>query len=124
MCALRSSGSLAFEADDKTSWTLLVRPASEPGLARIESLLEDAGIPYFVHNRHFGSLLPGPVIPLLNQMTVMVPKEHLDTAQAELSTLPETDDDDLERRRQDRWRPIVEWLVFGWFVPGRRRKDR
>lgn len=102
----------------------LVRPASEAGLARVESLLRDAGIPYFVRNRHFGLLLPGPVIPLLNQMMVMVPTEHLDAARAELSALPTTDDDELERSRMDRLRPIIEWLIFGWFIPGRRRKDR
>jgi hypothetical protein len=39
-------------------------PQNEVDLSLIRSFLDGAGIRYFVHNDHFGSLRIGPVIEL------------------------------------------------------------
>jgi len=50
---------------------------NEVDLAIVRGLLEEADIRYFVRNDHFGSLHVGPMVPLLNEKTVMVaPKDE------------------------------------------------
>jgi Putative prokaryotic signal transducing protein len=55
-------------------------PQSQSELAVVTSLLEAHGIPVFVQNRHFGSLLPGLPIKALNAQCVMVPEERVPEA--------------------------------------------
>ena len=50
-------------------------PENEVDLALVRGLLEEAGIRYFVHNDHFGSLHVGLMVPLLSQKTIMVAPE-------------------------------------------------
>jgi len=49
----------------------LIEPQDEGELALIKSLLDGNGIPYFVHNEHFGGLYPGLSLPF-NARVIMV----------------------------------------------------
>jgi hypothetical protein len=104
----------------------VLSPTSEPELAVARSLLEAHDIPVFVHNRHFGSLLPGLQINAYNTQSVMVPEECVSDAlellsefRVDASTAPFTS---LPWR--DRVRVILEGFLFGWLVPGRREDKR
>lgn len=55
-------------------------PQSESELAVVTSLLEAHDIPVFVHNRHFGSLLPGLQANSYIAQSVMVPEELIPEA--------------------------------------------
>jgi hypothetical protein len=55
--------------------TPIYHPDNPVDLALAESLLNACDIPYFVHNRHFGSLYPGVQIDLLTTQTIMVADE-------------------------------------------------
>jgi len=98
----------------------IAAPQTESELAVILCLLEAEGIPAFVHNGGFGGLHPGPQIPLYNARRVMVPGACRENAAAALLVveppLPET------TTRAGKLRIVVETILFGWFVPGSRRK--
>ncbi len=47
-------------------------PRDEGELLAARSILEGEGIPYYVQNEHFGSLIPGPRIPMLNARRILV----------------------------------------------------
>ena len=55
---------------------------NEVDLAFVRGLLDEAEIRYFVRNQHFGSLHFGPMIPLLNEKSVMVAPEDESRARA------------------------------------------
>jgi hypothetical protein len=100
-------------------------PANEVDLAFVRGLLDEAGIRYFVHNDHFGSLRVGPVIPLVNEKTVMVAAEDEERARAlidgflaEGTAAAETANSDYSWR--DFLRMALEFLVCGWIMPGKR----
>ncbi|MGD2064086.1 MAG: DUF2007 domain-containing protein [Nitrospirota bacterium] len=100
-------------------------PQSEVDLAFVRGLLDEAGIRYFVHNDHFGSLRIGPVIPLFNEKTVMVAPEDevraravIEAYVAEMDASADTSRSDYSWR--DRVRMLIEFLLFGWVMPGRR----
>jgi Putative prokaryotic signal transducing protein len=100
----------------------VLSPQSEPELAVVKSLLEAHDIPVFVHGRHLGSLLPGLQIGNYNTQSIMVPEECERDA---LELLTEFSRDDSSTpvaplRWRDRFRVIVEGILGGWLVPGRR----
>ena len=100
----------------------VLSPQSEPELAVVRSLLEAHDIPVFVHGRHLGSLLPGLQIGNYNTQSVMVPEEY---ALQALELLSEFRRDDPDLRTEplpwkDRLRVVLEGVLFGWLVPGRR----
>jgi hypothetical protein len=101
-------------------------PQSEPELAVVRSLLEAHDIPVFVHNRHFGSLLPGLQINAYNTQSVMVPEEHVADALELLSGFKRADSGPPSPPLPwfDRARVVIEGLLFGWLVPGRRDRKR
>ena len=100
-------------------------PKNAVELAFIRSLLEAEDIPYFVHNDHFGSLEVGPVIELYNAKTIMVDEKHSDHAKELISDyLQNTQDDSVRSQSQysllDKIRMLIEVILFGWIMPGRR----
>jgi len=100
-------------------------PENEVDLAFVRGLLDEAGIRYFVHNDHFGSLRIGPVIPLFNEKTVMVAAEDEVRARAVIDAFfAETAAAADEARRDYSWKDLVrmafEFLIFGWIMPGKR----
>jgi hypothetical protein len=100
----------------------VLSPQSEPELAVVRSLLEAHNIPVFVHGRHLGSLLPGLQIGNYNTQSVMVPEECVPDALELLSDFRRNDSsaDSTPLPWKDRLRVILEGVLFGWLVPGRR----
>lgn len=108
----------------------LYSPTDEMQLAVLRSIFEAEGIPIFVHNDHFGSMRIGVQIELLNRKTIMVAEEHYERACAVIREyLANLEPEPHEQAASsagysvlDKVRMIVEFLLFGWIMPGRRRK--
>jgi len=100
----------------------VLSPQSEPEIAVVRSLLEAHDIPVFVHGRHLGSLLPGLQIGNYNTQSIMVPEECVSDALELLAEFRRDDPDATspQLRWRDRLRIVLEGLLFGWLVPGRR----
>src|SRR5688572_23473029 len=101
-------------------------PQSEPEIAVVTSLLEAHDIPVFVHGRHLGSLFPGLQIGSYNTQSIMVPEERVADALELLSEFRRDDPSmpSVPLRWQDRLRIVLEGILFGWLVPGRRDDKR
>lgn len=102
-------------------------PAGEPELLLLRSVLDGAGIFYFVKGDVFGSLTLGPQIDHYNRKTIYVhPDDREEARELVAEFLAKTAEprqaaaQDL--RLRDVLRMVVEVLVFGWFMPGRRHR--
>lgn len=98
-------------------------------LALAKSLLEAEGIPFFVHNDHFGSLYVGIQIEFLNRKTIMVDEAYEARAKEVIADflLHDISEPASEKEAYSPWdklRMIAEGLVFGWVVPGKRRRGK
>jgi hypothetical protein len=84
------------------------------------SLLDAYGVPYFVHNYHFGGLYPVPAIELYNLRRIIVPTDvAVDARQLLDDFLPGIESTTYNMSSRDRLRVFVEFLLFGgWFIPG------
>jgi len=102
------------------SLVAVAEPQTESELAVMLCVLEAEGIPAFVHNGGFGSLHPGPQIALYNARRVMVPIACQADAAAALLVLEPPMRDRITWR--DKLRIVVEVILFGWFIPGPRRR--
>lgn len=60
-------------------------PKDEAELAVLRSLLDSRGIPHFVHNDAFGTILPGPHIDNYNVKSIMVPEAAAADARASIA---------------------------------------
>jgi len=102
----------------------LYSPVHETELALIESILMGEGIPYYVHNNHFGTPRIGPPIELFNKKTIMVAPDNEERARELLSDfLKSTAEPQVMEEKYsllDRLRVVAEFLLFGWFIPGKR----
>lgn len=101
-------------------------PTDELELAMIRGVFDTEGIHYFVHNDNFGSMRVGPQIELLNKKTIMVSPEDAERAKTIISDflnrkLPQETIEEKYTASQ-KLRMILETLVFGWFIPGRKRR--
>ena len=67
----------------------LYAPIDESELVVLRSMLESAGIPYYVQNENFGSLFSGVFLKNLNAKTIMVPEEYFETANEIISNFKE-----------------------------------
>ena len=102
-------------------------PESEAELMTVVAMLEARRVPCFVHNAGLGSLLPGVQVESFNTRAVMVPEERAAEALALIADLrgsPEARDDEVRTPRSSKLRALIEVLLFGWFVPGRRGAKR
>jgi Putative prokaryotic signal transducing protein len=104
----------------------LCSPESEGEIAVLRSLLADAAILFFVENDNLGSMLAGPRIASYNRKRILVHEEDLEEARGLLEIAPRsTTQETLPRRPYsalDKARMVAEFLLFGWFLPGRRRR--
>lgn len=102
-------------------------PTDELELAMLRGIFDTEGIHYFVHNDNFGSMRVGPQIDLLNKKTIMVSPEDAERAKAIISDLlnREIPEETIEEKytASQKLRMIFETIVFGWFIPGRRRRS-
>jgi hypothetical protein len=95
------------------------RPQTLIELAVAESLLEANGIPYFVHNRGFGSLYPGIQIELYNARAIMVPPSAAEEARDILAHFLSDAPGLVHNRERSIWhilRMVLE-AGLGWGVP-------
>jgi len=105
-------------------------PKDELELSFIKSILDGEGIPYFVFNDHFGSLEIGPSISMVNEKIIMVHEENLESARELISEFfknagPEALGASSEYSLIDKIRLVLECLLFGWIMPGRKwRKEK
>ena len=107
-------------------------PRNEVELAILKSILESEEVPFFVHNDNYGSLIIGPKIGLLNAKTIFVPENEGEKARELISeylknTAEETGQEGGERSTYsigDKIRIVIESLIFGWFMPGKRWRKR
>lgn len=106
----------------------LYSPETELDLAFIKSLLESEGIPYFVHNDHYGSLNLGPKIDLLNAKTIFVNKIDAKNAKEIIDNYlsnQNIEQNESNSKSAYSWttkiRIIIESLLFTWFIPPGRR---
>ena len=101
------------------------KPRDDIELALVESLLQAHEIPYFVHNRGFGGLYPGPQIDFYNVRTVMVPDSAVDAARDILAELGDPEAEAAPEPQAphvsvwDKLRIAAETFLGGWFVPRR-----
>ena len=106
----------------------LYSPRDEAELAIIRSLLEAEGIDCFVHNDHFGSLRPGPQIPLYNAKTVIVADDDFVRASELIAELHERSKaaplTAPEYSLFDKIRMFLEAALFAWIMPGTRKRKR
>ena len=100
-------------------------PHNEIELINLRSILHGEGIPFFVHNDHFGSLEIGPRIELFNAKTIFVPREHAERARELIEDYVRICTD--VPTRLSFWhtaRMVLEVLLFSWIVPYRKKRIR
>ena len=103
----------------------VLRPDSEAELVTIVAMLEARGVPCFVRGGGMGSLLPGVQVESFNSRAIMVPEDQAAEALALIADLHTSGDSvDKPPPPQPSLRTLAEWLLFGWFVPGRRDPKR
>jgi Putative prokaryotic signal transducing protein len=107
----------------------LYSPISEVELAMLKSVLEADGIEYFVKNETFGSLKTGIQIPLVNGRIIMCPTDQYERASELIRdylgrTAPKEDDEGQGYSLLDKIRMVLEILLFGWVMPGRKSKKK
>ncbi len=102
----------------------LYSPRNQIELGLIKSILDSEGISYFVRNANFGSLEVGPQIGLFNATMIQVQDDQLEKARELLADYLEKTQEQVEKPLQkysifDKIRMVIEFLFFGWVVPGR-----
>ena len=104
----------------------VLSPQSESEIVVVTSLLEAHDIPVFIHGRHLGSLLPGLQIGNYNTQSIMVPEERAADALELLSDFRQIDAGATPAPLpwRDRLRVVLEGVLFGWLVPGRRNDKK
>ena len=100
-------------------------PNDELELSMIRGILESEGIHFFILNDHFGSMRVGPQIEMFNKKAIMVAAKDLDRASELIASFLEIQlnqgDEQEQYSLSQKLRMILEMLLFGWFVPGKKR---
>ena len=89
----------------------------------IVSALEAAGIPYFILGEYFGGIYPGVQIAWYNERTIKVPAPFIESARQlveEVRADYVSPADDLTV--PSKFRMLAEAIIFGWFIPGGKKK--
>jgi len=106
----------------------LYSPQNDSELAIIRSIFDGEGLYYYIRNDHFGSLKVGPKIDLLNAKMIQVHEEQFELASELISDFLKNSQKNITNSDKyslpDKLRMIIETLIFGWFMPGRFRKNR
>jgi len=103
-------------------------PDTESELAVVVAMLEAHEIPSYTRGRHIGSIYPGFQINAFNTQSIMVPEEYVQDALELIRQYRETSPAHPASQTMswpDKVRIIIEGLLLGWFVPGKRTpKDK
>lgn len=104
----------------------LYSPQNEVELALLKSILDSEGIRYFIRNDNFGSLEVGPRIGLFNAKMIEVQDDQYERAKELLTdylkrTGEKAEEPETKYSLFDKIRMLVEVLVLGWIMPGRRK---
>ena len=107
----------------------LYSPANEVELALLKSILDAEEINYFVRNDNFGSLEIGPKIELFNKKMIVVQDDQYEKAKELLADYLSTTENEVEHLEKkysmsDLIRMGIEFLMFGWIMPGRRKSKK
>lgn len=108
---------------ERTLVTLVVvaTPETESELAVMLCVLEGEGIDAFVQGYFMSALFPGPRVGSYNSRRVLVHSSDREAAMTALAVLQPPLPD--RTRWPDKLRVIIETFpLFGWFVPGSRRR--
>ena len=100
-------------------------PQNESELAVMESMLDAHEIPYFVHNRGFGGLYPGPQLHIYNARRIMVRADRALEAKELLAVFagpPAEFETERKLSWPDKLRVLGEAAIFWWFIPSTRAK--
>lgn len=105
----------------------LYSPRDTTELALIRSILDAEGIHYHVRNDYFGSMWIGPQIDLYNKKMILVQDDQHKRAKELLDDFLNKTEDRTEPVGEkysltDKIRLLFEFLIFGWIMPGRRKK--
>lgn len=103
----------------------IYRPESEGQLLLLRSILDDAGLRFFVKNEAFGSLMVGPQIEHYNRKGLFVHPDDAEEAHQLVKEFFERTGhpkDHPSPGNADILRMVVEFFLFDWFIPGRRRR--
>ncbi len=101
----------------------LYTPITESEAAVISSLLEAYDIPFFIRGAGFSKLYPGLQISHYNTQTFMVAEAHYELARsliADFLTPIPTTSESSHMSLGNKLRIILETLIGGWFVPGKK----
>jgi hypothetical protein len=102
-------------------------PENEVELIFLKSILDGENITYYVQNDHFGSLKIGPRIDLFNAKNIFVHENDFDRAKelvADFLSLKKAGTANEHQEKYslfDKLRMIIEALLFGWIMPGKRK---
>ena len=125
----KPSSAAAPREVEYVSYVPLYSPQNESESALLKSILDSEGINYFVRNDNFGSLEVGPRIGLFNAKLIEVQDDQYERANELLSdyfekTKKEPEESAKEYSWFDKIRMVVEVLVLGWLMPGRRKSKK
>ncbi len=110
----------------------LFTPENDVQTAMLKGIFESEGIHFFIHNDNFGSMRPGIRIALFNKKTIMVHEQDFERAQELLrnflsnleETEPEQETGSSDYSFLDKCRLVIEALLFGWIMPGKRWRNK
>jgi hypothetical protein len=105
----------------------LYSPRNEVELALIRSILDSERINHFVRNDNFGSMEVGPRIELFNKKMILIQDEQYERAKELLAdylsrTEDKTEVSEVRYSLLDKIRMAIEVLLFGWLMPGRKKR--
>jgi Putative prokaryotic signal transducing protein len=111
-------------APEYVNFINLYSPRNEIELSLIKSILDSEGTSYFVRNDNFGSLEVGPHIGLYNAKMITVQDDQYDKAKELLAdfldkTREQMEDPSKKYSIFDKIRIVIEFLIFGWIMPGK-----
>ena len=102
----------------------IAHPTDDMELLFIRMALEAEGIPYLVVGDGFGSLYPGVQLPIFNERPVRVNASDVERAIEVIGEVrKDFDPVSSNLAGRSKLRIVLEAILFGWFVPGGKRRS-
>ncbi|MBW6512876.1 MAG: DUF2007 domain-containing protein [Desulfuromonadaceae bacterium] len=103
-------------------------PDDDIQLAMIKGIFASEGIHFYVHNDNFGSMRPGIRIEQFNKKTFMVHEKDLERANEIIGIFIDNINESESGQEPespkysffDKCRMVMEVVLFGWIMPGKR----